>query len=88
VLLFLTLAILISDFYPLTAVMIFMPALLNDDRAHIQTRVFLILPMDGYLTIFLTRPRDPFRSTRPARFPLPAVLGTRIVATLVAVFGL
>jgi len=141
VLLFMTLAILIFNFYPLTAVMIVMLALLNDgailsiaydnvhyqnkpeawnmpmvlgiatvlgvigpvaafglfylgdrvyqlDRAHIQTLMYLMLSVAGHLTIFLTRTRGPFWSIRPARILLAAVVGTQIVATLIAVYGL
>ena len=141
VLLFMTLAILFFNFYPLTAVMIVMLALLNDgailsiaydnvlykdqpeawnmrmvlgistalgvigvvsafglfylgervfhlDRAHIQTLMYLKLSVAGHLTIFLTRTRGPFWSTRPARILWAAVLGTQIVATLIAVYGL
>ena len=141
VLLFMTLAILIFNFYPLTAVMIVMLALLNDgailsiaydevhyqdkpeawnmrmvlgiatvlgvlgpvaafglfylgervyhlDRVHIQTMMYLMLSVAGHLTIFLTRTRGPFWSIRPARILLMAVIGTQIVATLIAVYGL
>ena len=141
VLLFMTLAILVFNFYPLTAVMIVMLALLNDgailsiaydnvhykdkpeawnmrlvlristvlgvigvvsafglfylgervlhlDRAHIQTLMYLKLSVAGHLTIFLTRTRGPFWSIRPARILWAAVLGTQIVATLIAVYGL
>ena len=135
-----TLAILIFNFYPLTAVMIVMLALLNDgailsiaydnvhykdkpeawnmhmvlgvatalgvigvvsafflfylgervfhlDRAHIQTLMYLKLSVAGHLTIFLTRTRGPFWTIRPARILLVAVLGTQLVATLTAVYG-
>jgi H+-transporting ATPase len=141
VLFFMTLAILIFNFYPLTAVMIVMLALLNDgailsiaydnvhyndepeswnmrmvlgvatglgiigvvstfglfymgervfhlDRAHIQTLMYLKLSVGGHLTIFLTRTRGPFWSIRPALILWMAVLGTQIVATLIAVYGL
>jgi H+-transporting ATPase len=141
VLLFMTLAILIFNFYPLTAVMIVMLALLNDgailsiaydnvhykdqpeawnmrmvlgiatvlgvigpvaafglfyigesvyhlDRAHIQTLMYLMLSVAGHLTIFLTRTRGPFWSIRPARILWVAVLGTQILATVIAVYGL
>jgi H+-transporting ATPase len=140
VLFFMTLAILVFNFYPLTAVMIVMLALLNDgailsiaydnvhfkdqpeswnmrmvlgistvlgiigvvsafglfylgervfhiDRAHIQTLMYLKLSVAGHLTIFLTRTRGPFWSIRPARILWVAVLGTQIVATLIAVYG-
>ena len=140
VLFFMTLAILIFNFYPLTAVMIVMLALLNDgailsiaydnvhyknqpegwnmrmvlgiatalgligvvaafglfylgervfhlDRPHIQTLMYLKLSVAGHLTIFLTRTRGPFWSIRPARILWGAVLGTQIIATLIAVYG-
>jgi H+-transporting ATPase len=140
VLLFMTLAILVFNFYPVTAVMIVMLALLNDgailsiaydnvryrnqpeawnmrtvlsvstvlgvigvvaafglfylgervfhiDRAQIQTMMYLKLSVAGHLTIFLTRTRGPFWSIRPARILWVAVLGTQIVATLIAVYG-
>jgi H+-transporting ATPase len=141
VLLFMTVAILVFNFYPMTAVMIVMLALLNDgailsiaydnvhykdkpeawnmhmvlgiatvlgvigvvsafglfylgervfhlDRAHIQTLMYLKLSVAGHLTIFLTRTRGPFWSIRPAPVLWAAVLGTQIVATLIAVYGL
>ncbi len=141
VLLFMTAAILIFNFYPVTAVMIVMLALLNDgailsiaydnvhyraqpeawnmrvvlgvsstlgvigvvaafglfylgervfhlDRPHVQTLMYLKLSVAGHLTIFLTRTRGPFWSIRPARVLWMAVLGTQLVATLIAVYGL
>jgi len=141
VLLFMTLAILVFNFYPVTAVMIVMLALLNDgailsiaydnvhykdkpeawnmrmvlgistvlgvigvvaafglfylgervfhlDHAHVQTLMYLKLSIAGHLTIFLTRTRGPFWSIRPAKILWGAVLGTQIVATLIAVYGL
>ncbi len=141
VLLFMTLSILIFNFYPVTAVMIVMLALLNDgailsiaydnvhyrdqpeawnmrmvlgiatvlglvgpiaafglfflgdrvyhlNHAHLQTMMYLMLSVAGHLTIFQTRTRGPFWSIRPARILWGAVLGTQIVATLIAVYGL
>jgi H+-transporting ATPase len=142
VLLFMTLAILVFNFYPVTAIMIVMIALLNDaailsiaydnvryrdepeawnmrlvlgistvlgvigvvsafglfylgervfnlDRAHVQTLMYLKLSVAGHLTIFLTRTRGPLWSRpRPARVLFIAVLGTQIIATLIAVYGL
>ena len=40
------------------------------------------------MPIFLTRTRGTFLSIRPARILWVAVLGTQIVATLIAVYGL
>ena len=141
ILLFMTLAILIFNFYPLTAVMIVMLALLNDgailsiaydnvhynnqpeswnmrmvlgiasavsiiglldsfglfylgerifhiDRAVIQTFMYLKLSVAGHFKIFLTRTRGPFWSIRPARILLMSVIGTQVIATLIAVYGL
>jgi H+-transporting ATPase len=141
VLLFMTASILVFNFYPLTAVMIVMLALLNDgailsiaydnvhyknqpeawnmrtvlsvatvlgiagvvsafglfylgervfhlDRVHIQTLMYLKLSVAGHLTIFLTRTRGPFWSSRPAKILWIAVVGTQAIATLIAVYGL
>jgi H+-transporting ATPase len=141
VLLFVTLAILVFNFYPVTAIMIVMLALLNDGailsiaydnvrykmtpeawnmrlvlgiatvlgivgpiaafglfylgdqvfhlgRPQLQTMMYLMLSVAGHLTIFLTRTRGPFWSLRPARVLLLAVLGTQVIATLIAVYGL
>ncbi len=141
VVLFMTMAILWFNFYPVTAVMIVMIALLNDgailsiaydnvrysnkpeawnmhrvlgistvlgvvgvgsafllfwlgervfhlDRAHVQTLMYLKLSVAGHLTIFLTRTRGPFWSIKPAKVLWMAVLGTQIIATLIAVYGL
>jgi H+-transporting ATPase len=140
VLFFMTLAILVFNFYPLTAVMIVMLALLNDgailsiaydnvhykdkpeawnmrlvlgistvlgvigvvsafglfylgervfhlDRPHIQTLMYLKLSVAGHLTIFLTRTRGPFWSIKPAKILWIAVVGTQVIATLIAVYG-
>ncbi len=140
ILLFMTLAILIFNFYPLTAVMIVMLALLNDgailsiaydnvhyknqpeawnmrmvlgiatvlgviglitlfglfflgdkvlhlDHKHLQSMMYLKLSVAGHMTIFLTRTRGPFWSIRPAPILLIAVIGTQIIATLIAVYG-
>jgi H+-transporting ATPase len=53
----------------------------------LQTMMYLLLSVAGHLTIFQTRTRGPWWSTRPAGILLAAVCGTQIVATLVAVFG-
>jgi H+-transporting ATPase len=140
VLLFMTLAIAVFNFYPLTAVMIVMLALLNDGailsiaydnvkyrnqpeawnmrvvlgvatvlglvgpmaafglfyigdkvlglkHPELQTMMYLMLSVAGHLTIFQTRTRGPWWSTRPATILLIAVFGTQIFATLVAVYG-
>ena len=141
VLFFMTAAILVFNFYPVTAVMIVMLALLNDgailsiaydnvhykdkpeawnmplvlkistvlgltgviaafilfylgervfhlDHDHVQTLMYLKLSVAGHMTIFLTRTRGPLWSIRPAKALLIAVIGTQIVATLIAVYGL
>jgi H+-transporting ATPase len=140
VLLFMTLSILVFNFYPVTAVMIVLLALLNDgailsiafdkvrysneperwnmrvvlgiatilgvtgvvasfglfylgervfhlSRDFLQPLIYLKLSVAGHLTIFLTRTRGPFWSTRPARILVAAVIGTQVIATLIAVYG-
>ena len=135
-----TLAIVIFNFHPLTAIMIVMLALLNDgailsiaydnvtyrnqpeawnmrlvlgiatvlglvgpiaafglfylgDRIfhlghpELQTMMYLMLSVAGHLTIFQTRTRGPWWSTRPAWILLAAVIGTQAVATLISVYG-
>ncbi len=141
VLLFMTLSILVFNFYPVTAVMIVLLALLNDgailsiatDRVHyssrpeawdmrstlgiatllgvagviasfglfylgvrafglgrdtLQTLMYLKLSVAGQLTIFLTRTRGPFWSSRPSGTLLVAVAVAQTIATLVSVYGL
>ncbi len=58
------------------------------DRAHVQTLMYMKLSIAGHLTIFLTRTRGPFWSTRPARVLWIAVLGIQMLATLIALYGL
>ena len=140
VLLFMTLSILVFNFYPVTAVMIVLLALLNDgailsiayDRVHysdrpeawrmplvlaiatvlgiagliasfglfylaervfdlarptIQSLMYLKLSVAGHLTIFVTRTRRAFWSIPPARILVAAVLGTQLIATVIAVYG-
>ncbi len=140
VLVFVTLVILIFNFFPVTAIQIVMLALLNDgailsiaydsvrykdqpeawnmrlvlgiatvlgvvgpiaafglfylgDRVfhlghqQLQTLMYLTLSVAGHLTIFLARTRGPFWSIRPARVLVLAVVGTQLLATLIAVYG-
>jgi H+-transporting ATPase len=140
VLIFMTAAILIFNFYPLTALEIVILALLNDGailsiaydnvqyrnkpeawnmpvvmgiatvlglvgpvaafglfyigdrvlliaRPELQTMMYLMLSVAGHLTIFQTRTRGPWWSTRPAWILLAAVCGTQAIATLIAVYG-
>jgi H+-transporting ATPase len=138
---FLTLAIVLFNVYPVTAIMIVLLAVLNDgailsiaydnvhysnrpeawkmrlvlgtatvlgifalirsfgifflgesvfnlSRDNVQTLVYLNLSVGGHLTVFAARTRGPFWSIRPAPILLMAVLGTQLVATLIAVYGL
>jgi H+-transporting ATPase len=140
VLLFMTASILVFNFYPVTAAMIVLLALLNDgpilaiafdhataserperwdmgrvlgisallgiagvaasfglfflaestfhlDRQVIQSLIFLKLAVAGHLTIFLTRTRGPFWSSRPAPTLLWSAIVTKMMATLAAVYG-
>ncbi len=141
VLFFMTLSILVFNFYPVTAVMIVLIALLNDgaiisiafdnvrysdkpeawnmrmvlgiatvlgtagviasfglfylgervfhfSRDFIRPLMYLKLSVAGLLTIFLTRTRGPFWSSRPAPLLLAAVFGAQLVATLISVYGI
>ena len=58
------------------------------DRPHIQTLMYLMLSVAGHLTIFLARTRGSFWSIRPAKALWISVLGTQILATFIAVYGL
>ncbi len=140
VLLFMTLSILVFNFYPVTAVMIVLLAILNDgailsiaydnvhyanrpeswdmpavlglasvlgltgvvasfgmfylgervfhlDRQVIQSLMYLKLSVAGHLTIFVTRTRRSFWTIRPAAILFWAVVGTQLIATLIAVYG-
>ena len=141
VLFFITLSIIIFNFYPVTAIMIVLLALLNDfaimsiayDRAEyaqkpsrwnmksvlgmatflglvgtvssfilffigmdylhlgrdvLQSMMYLKLSVAGHFLIFITRTKGHFWSSRPSNVLLAAVLGTQIVATIIASFGL
>jgi H+-transporting ATPase len=140
VLLFITLSIMIFNFYPVTAIMIVLLALFNDapimaiaydkvrysnrpekwnmrevlsmatllgiagvffsflifyigqDLLHlsrdvIQSFIFLKLAVAGHLTIFLTRTREHFWSIRPSAMLFWSAVITKVLATLVAVYG-
>jgi H+-transporting ATPase len=140
VLFFITLSILVFNFYPVTAIMIVLLALFNDapimaiaydnvkysrdpERWHmrvvlsmatflgligvissfgifyigqevlhlskeaIQSFIFLKLAVAGHLTIFLTRTRGPFWSIKPSGVMFWAAVLTKLLATLVAVYG-
>ncbi|HZE15747.1 MAG TPA: HAD-IC family P-type ATPase, partial [Mycobacterium sp.] len=59
------------------------------DTAQLQTLIFLKLAIAGHLTLFVARTRGRFCSKPyPAPILLIAVLGTQILATLIAGFGL
>jgi H+-transporting ATPase len=141
VLLFLTIAIMIFNFYPVTAIMIVLLAIMNDgamlsiayDNVHysdrpekwnmrsvlgvatilgvfgvlssfflfylgldvlhlnkdmVQTLIYLKFSIAGHLTVFVARTKGPFWSVKPARILLIAVVGTQLLATFIAVYGL
>ena len=140
VLFFITLSILVFNFYPVTAIMIVLLALFNDapimaiaydnvrysnepekwdmrvtlkmatflgligvissfiifyigehilhlNREVVQTFIFLKLAVAGHLTIFLTRTRGPFWSIKPSGILLLSAIATKLLATIVAVYG-
>lgn len=141
VLMFMTLSIIVFRFYPVTAVMIVLLAILNDlpimtisfdnvrysnsperwnmpvvlgvatvlgllgvatsfgifyigdellhlSRSMLQSFIYLKLSVAGHMTLFVTRTRGPFWSTKPALPLLLAVLGTQMIATLIVVYGI
>ncbi len=59
---------------------------LNNDL--VRTMVYLNLSVGGHLTLFAARTRGPFWSIKPARILLAAVVGTQIIATFIAVYGM
>ncbi len=61
---------------------------LHLDSGVLQTLMYLKFSVAGHLTVFVARTRGPFWSVKPARILLLAVIGTQIVATLIAVYGL
>ena len=140
ILIFMTLAIIVFNFYPVTPIMIILIALMNDgaiitiaydnmkgsrapaawnmrrvltiatslglagvvstfgllllnhfcfhlDNSQVQTLIYLKLSVAGHLTIFLTRTRGPFYSTKPNKLLVGAVLVTQLLATAIAIGG-
>ena len=60
---------------------------LDISHAEIQTLMYLKLSVAGHLTLFVARTRGPLWSYRPAWILLIAVIGTQILATLIAALG-
>lgn len=54
----------------------------------LRTLVYLNLSIGRHLTVFAARTRGPFWSIKPAPILLIAVVGTQLVATLIAVYEL
>ncbi len=54
----------------------------------LQSFIFLKLAIAGHLTIFLARTRGPFWSSKPSALLFWSALITKIIATLIAVYGL
>ncbi len=58
------------------------------DHTVLQTLIDLKLSVAGHLTIFLTRGKSHFwKRPFPAPILLGAVIGTQVIATLIAVYG-
>ena len=57
-------------------------------RPVLQSFMFLKLTVAGHLTIFITRTRGPFWSSRPSAILLWSAIITKLFATLAAVYGL
>ncbi|MBT3182235.1 MAG: plasma-membrane proton-efflux P-type ATPase [Deltaproteobacteria bacterium] len=60
---------------------------LHLDHAILQTFMFLKLAVAGHLTIFMTRTRGPFWSIMPSAALFWSAVVTKILATLLAVYG-
>ncbi|WP_319507570.1 plasma-membrane proton-efflux P-type ATPase [uncultured Methanolobus sp.] len=60
---------------------------LNLDQDVLQSFIFLKLAVAGHLTIFLARTRGPFWSIRPSGILFWSTIGTKLLATLVVVYG-
>jgi H+-transporting ATPase len=141
VLVFVTLSIIVFQFYPVTALMIVLLALLNDmpiitiaydnvrfsqmperwnmrnllvistflgaigvvssfgllyigisvlhlNSAVIQSFILLKLAVAGHLALFVARTKGPFWSIRPGKSLLLAVVLTKVVATVITVYGI
>jgi H+-transporting ATPase len=141
VLLFVTVSIIAFDFYPVTALMIVLLALLNDmpimtiaydnvrfsniperwkmrtllavstylgligvvssfgllyvglvvlhlNIAILQSFILLKLAVAGHLTLFAARTKGPFWSIKPGKSLLLAIISTKVVATLMVVYGI
>lgn len=141
VLAFVTLSIIVFEFYPVTALMIVLLALLNDipimtiayDNVRysssperwnmrtllvistflgaiglvssfglfyvglvvfhlstpvIQSFIFLKLAVAGHFTLFVARTKGPFWSIRPGKSLFVAVVLTKVVATVITVYGI
>jgi H+-transporting ATPase len=54
----------------------------------VRTMMYLTLSVAGHLTIFQARTRGSFWSIRPAKILWIAVLGTQLLATIIAIFGI
>ena len=57
-------------------------------HAEVQTLMYLKLSVAGHLTLFVARTRGRLWSYRPAWILLIAVVGTQVLATLIAASGL
>ncbi len=140
VLFFIALSIIVFNFYPVTATMIILLALLNDipilsiafdnvvyskkpekwnleslllistilgiagvissfilyflavkiGLAHetLKTLMFLKLAVAGHLTIFVTRTKGFFWSVRPGKLLFWSAIATKVIATILAIFGI
>jgi H+-transporting ATPase len=60
---------------------------LNFDQSLAQSFIFLKLAVAGHLTIFVSRTRGHFWSIRPSKALFWSAVGTKFLATLVAVYG-
>ena len=59
---------------------------LDDDK--VRTLMYLKLSVAGHFTIFVARTRDRFWRSKPAPILIGAVVGTQLLATIIAVYGI
>ena len=61
---------------------------LHLDSAVIQSFILLKLAVAGHLTLFVARTRGPFWSIRPGKSLFAAIILTKVVATVITVYGI
>ena len=63
-------------------------AVLHLSTLEIQSFIFLKLAVAGHLTLFVARTKGPFWSIRPGRSLFIAIILTKVVATVITIYGI